>query len=232
MKELASARSIAAPRSVRFNIRAAGQTVRNISGRVTIETAKAMPKNYNEMPNEILLTMAVGGDQEAREERVIREIMSVDNIEWDKAQEKLGLIKTANRRGLSLITLPYKVGVIVPVVAGLASFPMIFHLDTVLVFNEHFVTTGMTSLWVLFTVYRIAAQFDVDLFSDVPEDRDLETPLEVASWAWNWMEPPLGQYDIIPWIHIHIAQINDLSLYTVIKIRIFVPFTELSLHST
>lgn len=27
---------------------------------------------------------------------------------------------------------------------------------------------------------------------DVPEARDLETPLEVGAWAWNWMEPPLG----------------------------------------
>jgi hypothetical protein len=28
---------------------------------------------------------------------------------------------------------------------------------------------------------------------DVPEEKDLETALEVGSWAWNWMEPPLGQ---------------------------------------
>ncbi|CAN0431321.1 unnamed protein product, partial [Ectocarpus fasciculatus] len=28
---------------------------------------------------------------------------------------------------------------------------------------------------------------------DVPEDADLETVLEVGSWSWNWMEPPLGQ---------------------------------------
>lgn len=45
---------------------------------------------------------------------------------------------------------------------------MIFDLDTVLWFNEVYVT------------------------SDVPEEKDLETPLEVGSFAWNWMEPPLG----------------------------------------
>jgi hypothetical protein len=33
--------------------------------------------------------------------------------------------------------------------------------------------------------------FDLYLL-DVPEAADLETPLEVGSWAWNWMEPPLG----------------------------------------
>jgi len=53
--------------------------------------------------------------------------------------------------------------------AGVLSFPLIFHLDSVLMFNDLFVTT------------------------DVPDDKDLETPLEVGSWAWNWMEPPLGQ---------------------------------------
>ncbi len=41
-----------------------------------------MPRNYNEMPNDVLLTMAIGGDQDAREERLIREIMAVDNVSW------------------------------------------------------------------------------------------------------------------------------------------------------
>jgi hypothetical protein len=52
------------------------------SARVTIEQAKALPKNYDQMPNDILLSMAIMGDQEAREERLIREIMAVDNIPW------------------------------------------------------------------------------------------------------------------------------------------------------
>lgn len=52
------------------------------TSRVTIEHAKNMPKNYDEMPNDVLLSMAIMGDQEAREERLIREIMSVDNISW------------------------------------------------------------------------------------------------------------------------------------------------------
>ena len=33
--------------------------------------------------------------------------------------------------------------------------------------------------------------------TDVPEDRDLETPLEVAIWTWSWMEPPLGQISFL-----------------------------------
>lgn len=53
-----------------------------MSTRVTIDQAKSMPKNYDEMPNDVLLSMAIMGDQEAREERLIREVMSVDNISW------------------------------------------------------------------------------------------------------------------------------------------------------
>ena len=35
---------------------------------VSLKEAKAMPKTYNTMSNDVLITMAVMGDQEAREE--------------------------------------------------------------------------------------------------------------------------------------------------------------------
>ena len=136
---------------------------------LTIEAAKKMPRHYNEMPPDVLLVMAASGDQEAREERVIREIMAVDNVEWPVARQTFIKVVLANRRGLFAATFPYKVGIFVSFSAGILSFPLIFHLDSVLAFNELFVTT------------------------DVPDEKDLETPLEVGSWAWNWMEPPLGQ---------------------------------------
>lgn len=68
-----------ASRSLKVNMPAINNAVRTV---VTLEEAKKMPKSYNEIPNEILLNMAVMGDQEAREERMIREIMSVDGISW------------------------------------------------------------------------------------------------------------------------------------------------------
>jgi hypothetical protein len=128
-----------------------------------------MPRHYFEFSNEVLLGAALSGDQEAREERLIREIMVVDNCSWDDAQPRFAEIVAANRNGLFLATLPYKLGIASALILGFGSIPMIFHLDTALVFNEAYVTT------------------------DVPEDKDLETPLEVGSWTWNWMEPPLGQ---------------------------------------
>lgn len=49
---------------------------------VTIAEAEKMVRKYNEMPNDILLALAISGDHEARQERLIREIMSVDKCSW------------------------------------------------------------------------------------------------------------------------------------------------------
>merc|ERR1719498_1951380 len=64
---------------------------------------------------------------------------------------------------------PYRAAIATSVFAGFASFPLCFHLDTVMWFNDAYVT------------------------ADHAEAKDLETALEVGSWSWNWMEPPLGQ---------------------------------------
>jgi hypothetical protein len=86
----------------------------------------------------------------------------------ENAQPAFKNIVAANRRGRALSTLPYKIGVASAMIAGIASIPLVFDYNLVLWFNEHYVTT------------------------DVPEEKDLETALEVGSFAWNWMEPPLG----------------------------------------
>lgn len=136
---------------------------------ISIERAKEMPKAYNQMNNDILLSMAILGDPEARKERLIREIMAVDNVDWPVAEVQLHTMIASSKRGFLLATLPQRLGILVSVTAAFASIPLIFDLDTVLWFNEAYVTT------------------------DVPEDRDLETPLEVSIWSWQWMEPVLVQ---------------------------------------
>lgn len=48
----------------------------------------------------------------------------------------------SNRRGLFVATLPYKLGIFAAVGGAVVSIPLIFDLDTVLWFNEHYVTAG------------------------------------------------------------------------------------------
>eukprot|EP00293_Proteomonas_sulcata_P007526 CAMPEP_0184289506 /NCGR_PEP_ID=MMETSP1049-20130417/1966_1 /TAXON_ID=77928 /ORGANISM="Proteomonas sulcata, Strain CCMP704" /LENGTH=287 /DNA_ID=CAMNT_0026596355 /DNA_START=148 /DNA_END=1011 /DNA_ORIENTATION=- len=135
----------------------------------SIEYAKDAPRDYEDLPNEVLLVYCAQGDHQAHRERLIRNIMDVDQLDWDSAQPKLDEIEAANKAHMWFFTLPYKVGIFTSVTAGLISFPMVFHLDTALWFNEHYVTT------------------------EVAAPEDLETWLEVGSWTWAWNEPVMGQ---------------------------------------
>jgi len=121
------------------------------------------------MPNDIIQIMAVDGDSDAKEERLIRNIMSVDGVSWEEARGTFQIIKQQNRSGVTLLKMPYYVGIFTAVTSAFASIPLCFDLHSVMQFNEAFVT------------------------QPIPDAEDLETPLEVGIWAWNWMEPPLGQ---------------------------------------
>ena len=136
--------------------------------RPTIEEAQSMPREYCEMPNEILMQLGALGEHEANTERLRREIMAVDNVEWETAGGKLLEMEKANKAGMSIATFPYKLGVFAALLTGVGSIPMVFQLDLAMWFNEAYVTT------------------------DVPPPADLETWLEVGAWTWNWMEPVLG----------------------------------------
>jgi len=123
----------------------------------------------NEFPNDTLLALASRGDHEARKECLIREIMGVENMSWEEAQPIMKDVESTAMAGLGLAKLPYRAAIGTAVVGGLATFPLCFDLHSVEWFNEAYVT------------------------ADHADAKDLETWLEVGSWSWNWMEPPLGQ---------------------------------------
>jgi len=138
-------------------------------GKPTLETAKALPREYHEFSNSVLVSAAFRGDFGARKERMIREVMAADGGSYLDARAKVKEMSVANRAANGLYRLPYYTGVTLALGGGFASIPLCFDIDTAMWFNENFVTT------------------------DVADPEDLETPLEVGSWTWNWMEPPLGQ---------------------------------------
>jgi len=127
------------------------------------------------MTNEQLIPFLAGEVHEAWCERLIREIMIVDNVNWDQANEKLQFIEADNKSFCTSIPLgyvacaPYAAGIALSISAAIISTPMVFDLTTASWFNENYVT------------------------ADVAEAKDLETWLEVGSWTWSWMEPLLGQ---------------------------------------
>jgi len=125
------------------------------------------------MDNNTLLTVAALENHEARIEVLKRHIMSADHCSYEEATETFEKIAQKNRDGMAMAALPYQIGIIAGVTAAIGSIPLVFDLQTTLWFNEWYVTTN------------------------VPGNEDLETPLEVGSWAWNWMEPPLGTLSFV-----------------------------------
>ena len=127
----------------------------------TVALAHALPLSFSEMDNSALVTLGNLGDHEACVEMLKRHIMDVDKCDYDKACETFNEISKKNIQGSWILNLPYRLGIGAAVIAAFGSFPMVFDISTATWFNEFYVTT------------------------DVPEPRDLETPLEVGAWTWN-----------------------------------------------
>lgn len=135
----------------------------------SLDIADAMPLSTQELDNSSLMMLAGTGDHQARREVLKRHIMTKDRVSYDQAEATYQEIDKKNREFMFALSLPYQLGIGVALVGAFASFPLVFDLGTAEWFNANYVTT------------------------EVPEQHDLETVLEVGSWTWNWMEPILGQ---------------------------------------
>jgi hypothetical protein len=155
------------------SFRARTRNVQPADTKPSIEVARAMPSSCAEMDNSTLATLGFMGNHDARTEILVRHIMATDVCSYDEAQLVHSQILKKNSEYMFMLSLPYQIGIASALTAGLVSFPMVFHLKTAEVFNAVFVTT------------------------DIPEPKDLETMLEIGSWTWNWMEPPLGTLSFI-----------------------------------
>eukprot|EP00586_Coscinodiscus_wailesii_P004261 CAMPEP_0172479004 /NCGR_PEP_ID=MMETSP1066-20121228/3268_1 /TAXON_ID=671091 /ORGANISM="Coscinodiscus wailesii, Strain CCMP2513" /LENGTH=248 /DNA_ID=CAMNT_0013239037 /DNA_START=59 /DNA_END=805 /DNA_ORIENTATION=+ len=134
---------------------------------------ESLPLSAKDMSADNLALLSALDQADAIEEMLKRHIMSVDSVDYEKATKIFGEIRAANREGMYITTIPYKAGIYTALGASALSFPLCFHYPTVHWFNDKFVT------------------------SDIPEPKDLETWLEVGSWAWCWMEPVMGQVSFV-----------------------------------
>jgi len=155
----------------------------------SIDKAEDMKAKLSEMENETLLTIAHMGNHQAGCEVLKRHIMATEGVDYKEACVLFAKIEAANQ-GFNLVVLPYVVGIGAGMLAAFGSLPLVFDLNTAIWFNEACVTT------------------------DVPDPRDLETMLEVGSWTWNWMEPPLGTMSFaLLSLQFARAQIQNLGLH-------------------
>lgn len=139
----------------------------------TIQYAKSIPTRFSAMRHEQILQLCVEGSYSARREALIRNVMSVDEIEHEEARKIVTVMENDCIKKLKFGYIPYHVGFGAALSATVVSFPMIFDLNTVQWFNDKYVT------------------------AELPPLEDLETPLEVASTSWSWMEPIIGQVSFV-----------------------------------
>ena len=127
------------------------------NGKPTLEYAKKLPKTFASMSNEQVLSFSELGIPVACRECIIRDVMVVDQVEYDEAIKVFNEITKTNREGMSAAALPFQIGLSAALVGGWVSIPLVFNLQAVEWFNEKFVTAEM------------------------PPPADLETWLEVGS---------------------------------------------------
>eukprot|EP00979_Chaetoceros_neogracilis_P005982 scaffold1174_cov281-Chaetoceros_neogracile.AAC.13 len=132
-----------------------------------------MPQSYSSMKHEQILQLCVEGSQPARREALIRNIMSVDSIEYDQATIQVIQLAQINRSYMQLEYSPYHLGMGGALLSGAISFPLVFDKRSVMWFNDVFVT------------------------AEIPPPEDLETFWEIGSWSWGWMEPVIGQASFV-----------------------------------
>jgi len=135
----------------------------------TLMEAAQQQRHYYEMSNEVLLLLAAQGNQDAVVERMIREVMHVDQVHWRVGARTVQEMEVFSGGPMTrLLRLPYSLGAGVSLGAAVLAMPLCFSTTMAFWFNENFVT------------------------ADIPPPEDLQTILETGSWTWNWMEPPLG----------------------------------------
>jgi len=139
--------------------------------RPNIEIAMRQPAHVSELGHESLAELAMQGNHNAHRERLLREIMCVDNCTWDEAHEVLADMDCEKEKWYWIESAPYRIGI-----AGALSGAI---FGTLLVFCKP------VALW-----YGINVAGE-DLPDGVKDINEM-TVNQVGTWTWSWMEPMIG----------------------------------------
>lgn len=139
--------------------------------RPSVQTAMLQPTHVSEMGHSTLAHLALQGNHFAHRERLIREVMSVDNISWDEAHQIIEEMDKYKERYYWFVTMPFRVGIVAATFLSIASCLLVFHPPT-----AHWYGVNIAG-------------------EELPDDKkhvDDMTINQVGSWTWNWMEPMIG----------------------------------------
>lgn len=133
----------------------------------TLRSVRGAPRELYEYSNEALLLASRAPDaHDAHQERLIREIMVVDKIDYPRACAKMKEIFEYNSKVSNILTVPLHTGLAVAVVGAIGCVPLVFH--------EH------------------SAQSFADLIGVAVECHQENNFAQVGQATWSYMEPILG----------------------------------------
>jgi len=139
--------------------------------RPTLEMIKDPTTRACQLDNQTLSDRASRGDHFARRERMLREIMHQDQCSWDDAHEKLIEMDEYNEKPYWFYSMPYRIGIVLSLLAASGSCVMVFQGDVALWYAEAVV--GET-------------------LPEGTDDVQKLTTNQIGSWTWDWMEPMIG----------------------------------------
>jgi len=104
----------------------------------TREDIREMPRHISELSGELLFIMSksAGGSLPASRERLRREIMYVDRVNYEEAGVKIVELAQHGRTDSVLRKVPYYAGMAAAHAAGFLSIPLVFSLTLASRFND------------------------------------------------------------------------------------------------
>lgn len=141
--------------------------IRTVVTKPTIAMAKAQKTELWELDNDILLVLSRDSEaHDVHQERLIRDIMAVDNIPYDDAEDVMKAMFKYNQLN-HMWMLPYDFTLISTGAAAVVCVPLVFDFE--------------------------AAKAFADLVSASSEEVPaVHSAANVGSWTWTWMEPMIG----------------------------------------
>mmetsp|Transcript_3325 Transcript_3325/g.7456 ORF Transcript_3325/g.7456 Transcript_3325/m.7456 type:complete len:259 (+) Transcript_3325:216-992(+) len=139
------------------------------------EEVLEMPRKFRQLSNESIFELSIHGKHGATRERLVREIMRVDNCSWVAARDKVREMNETNDQFRFVAQVPYYVGVSSAFLGGFASLPLVFHKGTVIWFAENIVKMDP---------------------ADIPVE-EMTSWWTVGSFSWSYMEPLLGTLSFV-----------------------------------
>lgn len=139
--------------------------------RPSLTTAIMQPAHVSELGHCSLAELAMDGNHSAQRERLLREIMCVENCSWEEAHDKLEELDVHKEKFYWFETMPYRIGMAVALGGALGATLLVFWRPLAYFYGT-----------------EIAGE---ELPEGVKDIGDLTTN-QVGTWTWSWMEPMIG----------------------------------------